>query len=143
VDKSSSFLKLTGANRASLSTQISDLRSAMKTGRAGEGAGEGWKELGQAALSRGLRGKMDGQRLKQHSFWYQSIPGTLWVTLQSLRGTDVTSEAPRDTSNISSSLGQAAHFPTSQSPTMAKGLNTGKRACNLEARRRFGVLASQ
>lgn len=38
--------------------------------------------------------------------------------VQSLRGTDVTSEAPRDTSNISSSsLGQAAHFPSSQSPT--------------------------
>lgn len=112
----------------------------MKTGR----AGEGWKELGQAALSRGLRGKMDGQRLKQHSFWYQSIPGTLGTTLQSLRGTDVTSEAPRDTSNISSSsLGQAAHFQTSQSPTMAKGLNTGERDCNLEPEGMFGVLASQ
>lgn len=89
--------------------------------------------------------RQDGWPEAEAAFFLVPIyPGNLVGDSPVLERNNVTSEAPRDTSNISSSsLGQAAHFPTSQSPTMAKGLNTGKRACNLEARRRFGVLASQ
>lgn len=122
VDKSPALLKLTGLNKAALTTQISDHRRAIKKGRAGrrmEGTGVGCSLLG----AQRQYGWAEGRR---SIILVKSILQALWEPyLQSSRGTEVTSEPPVTPGTSPAFLAKAAHLlPV---PHNDQGLNTGKR----------------
>lgn len=120
MDKSPALLKLSGLNKAALTTQISDHTRAIKKGRAGRKDGRYWDRLFSPRRSEAIR---LGRGWKKHYLGTNLFP--LWGPYLVLERSRSHSEPPATPGTPPASLAKAAHLlPV---PYNGQGLNNGKR----------------